>query len=318
MTGVALTVSFLSVFADDKNPIIMNIETGKPSPEVAQSSPDHPGDGGKLVQPDLLFEPVTAKEEPMSAGFDNNIVPGHSNVSFSRVSMPVSFRGTRPNQLYGGESLSPFFMKLASGRKVKVLQIGDSHVRGNYFPLAIRGMLQESLNKEKELVTFDYIGINGAQASRFTNADMLHSIASKHADLIIISFGTNEAHGNFVASSHTKILQSLIDCIRRSQPAVQFLLTTPPGSHIARGGSGKVPNLVNGMVAENIVAFGRSQHIAVWDLYHIAGGDDNACRNWTRAGLMQGDKVHFTASGYKLMGRLLTEALLKAYLHGLR
>lgn len=321
IAGVALTVPLLSAYADDddKKPIIMNIDTGKPCPEVPRSNPDPLGEGATLMQPDLHFEPVTAKEEPMGAPFiDDDIDLSHASISFSRVSMPASFRGTRPNQLYGGECLTPFFMKLASGKSVKVLQIGDSHVRGNYFPLAIREMLYDTFNKEKKTVTFDYIGINGAQASKFAGADMLRTIASKKADLIIISFGTNEAHGNFVASSHTRILQSLTDGIRRSQPDVQILLTTPPGSHIARGGSGKVPNRVNGNVADNIIAFGRNQNIAVWDLYHIVGGNDNACTNWTRARLMQADKVHYTATGYKLMGRLLTEALLKAYVRSVR
>ena len=53
--------------------------------------------------------------------------------------------------------------------------------------------------------------------------------------------------------------------------------------------------------------------MAVWDLYGIAGGKENACANWQRAGMMRPDHVHYTPEGYRLQGELFYEAFINAY-----
>ena len=53
--------------------------------------------------------------------------------------------------------------------------------------------------------------------------------------------------------------------------------------------------------------------MAVWDIYTIGGGDKSACTNWLNSGLMNTDPIHFLASGYALQGKMLGEAIHKAY-----
>ena len=59
--------------------------------------------------------------------------------------------------------------------------------------------------------------------------------------------------------------------------------------------------------------FAETNHLALWDMYHIVGGEDRACRNWLSADMYQRDRIHFTVAGYTLQGLLLHEALIKAY-----
>ena len=55
-----------------------------------------------------------------------------------------------------------------------------------------------------------------------------------------------------------------------------------------------------------------SKQHAVWDLFSIFGGLYGVNRNY-RQGLMSGDKVHYSKTGYEKQGTLFTEALLQAY-----
>lgn len=259
----------------------------------------------------------------------------------NEIRLPYSFRGTRTNELTDGESLDSFFYQLYLGeQRMRVLQIGDSHVRGNVLPntlgqalrdafggLQLEGVDADASPQPDSGVIFDYIGINGAHASRFTENDMLERIADFHPDLVIISFGTNEAHGNFDEATHGITLQALVDGIRAQRQDIAIILTTPPGSYIAtksgrrwRDRRGRwhsntvhAPNHRTERVAANIARFGHEHHLAVWNLFEIAGGDTYAYTNWRNAGLMQTDQIHYTVQGYELQGNLLGQAIIKAY-----
>ena len=108
-------------------------------------------------------------------------------------------------------------------------------------------------------------------------------------------------------------------------PEADFLLTTPPGSYWRKRVKKTLKNgrktyvtrhILNEQVeqvAQTQVAYGAEHGIPVWDLYHVVGGADYACRNWRSAGLQRSDYIHYTPEGYILQGKLLAEAILKAY-----
>lgn len=239
---------------------------------------------------------------------------------------PSSFRNTRANELLEARNLQPFFQKIHSKRPVKVMLIGDSHTKGNYYPRAVDSKLKNYF----PTLSFAYYGINGAWARRFYEPDMIQKVENEHPDLVIISFGTNEAHGNFNQAVHQQTLTTLTDRIAEKCPGVCFIITTPPGSFISRttsafttGGRGrrqtrysttKTSNERTADVARSIVVFGQSHKCAVWDIYTIAGGISNACTNWRDANLMAADLVHYNVQGYNLQGHLLGEAIYKAYI----
>ena len=72
------------------------------------------------------------------------------------------------------------------------------------------------------------------------------------------------------------------------------------------------PRICRAAYRNEILSFGRQHHIAVYDLYDIVGGN-GASNQWLAAGLMGKDRVHLTASGYRLQGMLLYEALLNLF-----
>ena len=239
---------------------------------------------------------------------------------------PSTFRNTRANELSNGATLAPVFKKIHERKTIKVMQIGDSHVKGNILPRTLGSTLEKYFPR----MEFTYYGMNGAWARRFYEQDMINRVAAERPDLLIISFGTNEAHGNTIDERvHAETMKTLTDRISEKCPGVCFLFTTPPGSFISQRtgsyttGTGrrrrthysttKVPNQNTANVARSIVNFCNSHHMAVWDIFTIAGGSASACTNWRNAGLMNTDCIHYLASGYTLQGKLLGEAIYKAY-----
>lgn len=227
--------------------------------------------------------------------------------------------------------MKPFFQKIRQKDNVKVMLIGDSHTRGNYFPQTVGRTLRSYFNaKEDSLLSFSYYGINGAWARRFYEADMIQKVVNERPDLVIICFGTNEAHGaGYNEAVHNETYNTLTLRINERLPETRFLLTTPPGSYISQRtgsyttGRGRrrrthyntvqVRNERTQRVSANIVNYATDHHIPVWDCYAIAGGPLYACANWRASNLMAADGVHFNANGYILQGRMLAEAIIKEF-----
>lgn len=237
----------------------------------------------------------------------------------AKAQLPETFINTRPNELINPEVLT------ALPKPFKVMQIGDSHVRGNYFPKALAKVLGDSLEAD-----FAYYGINGAHASRFLAPELIGKVAEEQPNLIVISFGTNEAHApHFNADDHSIVLSQLVDSLTHACDSVStplFLFTTPPGSYLRqrtgryyRNRRGRrvyyyrhTNNEKTPLVADNIVNYCKTNNLPVWDIFSIAGGKDSACENWKNSGLMNTDQIHYTAAGYTLMGEMLGQAIVSA------
>lgn len=261
------------------------------------------------------------------------------DASQQQTQLPVSFRGTKPNELSYGENLAPVFERLRRGESVRVLQVGDSHVRGNYLPNAVGSTLQRMLGSgslegvDMDVapaidggITFDYIAKNGAHATYCLEPEIAEEICAFAPDLLIVSFGTNEAHGRFDGSMHQWTLRQIVETVRQRCPQTCFLFTTPPGSFITTYGhrwrdrrgrwhynTSHGVNHRTAEVAQAIDTFARQEHHAVWNIFEIAGGSDHSASNWRNGGYMQSDCIHYTAAGYELQGCLLGEAIVKAY-----
>lgn len=251
--------------------------------------------------------------------------------------MPAVFRNTTENELTDpAGSLHPFWEKLgALDRPLRIVHIGDSHVRGHVFPYVMRCSLEDDFGSKavenipvtyqtsgiaretgSSGVVYHILGVNGATCQSFSTPEHIRQIADLHPDLVILSFGTNEAHGRrYNASEHTAAMNYLIEELKVSCPDVAFLMTTPPGAYVRNGRRGKIINPRTPLVVENELKFAREHGIAIWDMYDIVGGKQRACLNWNAANMYQRDKIHFTHEGYTLQGLLLHEAFIKAYNH---
>ena len=251
--------------------------------------------------------------------------------------MPAVFRNTTENELTDpAGSLNPFWEKLGLlDRPLRIVHIGDSHVRGHVFPYVMRCSLEDDFGSKavenipvtyqtsgiaretgSSGVVYHILGVNGATCQSFSTPEHIRQIADLHPDLVILSFGTNEAHGRrYNASEHTAAMNYLIAELKASCPDVAFLMTTPPGAYVRNGRRGKIINPRTPLVVENELKFAREHGIAIWDMYDIVGGKQRACLNWNAAKMYQRDKIHFTHEGYTLQGLLLHEAFIKAYNH---
>ncbi len=266
----------------------------------------------------------------------------------------MGFKNTRKNRIYNPQSLTGFFQKMddRANRQVRVVQIGDSHVRGHMFPAALRqklsqrwgsaAMVDKPINYHTTAMAeetgengfiFHAKGKNGCTIAYYLNEKRLDEIARLQPDLIIVSVGTNESHAKFDPAAYQEKLDTFIAEMRSRLAAegreVAFLLTTPPCSHISKTDTmeyvddegkvriesvtSKVPNPAAADVAAFQAGYGARNNIAVWNLYDTVGGKENACTNWWNGGFMAKDGVHYTKKAYTLQAELLGQAILDAY-----
>lgn len=237
------------------------------------------------------------------------------------TAMPKHFRGTQPNRLKNESSLYPLYERIYRKQPTKVMILGDSHIKGEMMPQEFESIVCNTLDSKGEFLKITHYGINGAWARSFCKDDIQQMVEDYSPDLVIVAFGTNEAHNtkvniDYVKKTYNRLVTSIQQ--RTKSHHCYFLLTTPPGSFIRKSvtidGVTKqesVPNYNNGHVATAISQFGAENKIAVWDLYNIIGGNAHFSRNW--AGYMQPDKVHYRKSGYEVQAQLFAEALLVSY-----
>ncbi len=249
-------------------------------------------------------------------------------------SLPTTFKNRKPNRIEREEQLFPLFEKLClQHQQMRIVHIGDSHVRGHVFTVAARHSLEHAFGSGAvypDSITYQTsalaretgrpgliyhaLGINGATTVQFTEAEHLDEVARLKPDLIILSFGTNESHGKrYSAEEHLTQLDALLTLLYKQCPGAVVMLTTPPGSYIRVQRRRKVVNNLTATVVANILDFAKQRGLPVWDLYDIAGGKQSACVNWVSGDYMQNDHVHFTHDGYILQGSLLAAAILNAY-----
>lgn len=251
--------------------------------------------------------------KPMNSIFVNSRI----NLSDSTSILPENFEGIKPNKIIDkSESLKSFFKaaRLSSiGIKstgVKVLQIGDSHIKGGFFSDELRRQMGEVL----PYIDYEEFGINGATAYSFNKMMNIEKIRTVNPDLLILSFGTNESHSKrYNTQMHHKEIDDLVKAIRSVLPKVPIILTTPPGSFDRKARKVYTPNPRTSKAADLIKSYANENHLAYWDLYNITGGVHHANNNWKDANLMRPDHVHYLPQGYEIQAELFFEALIKAY-----
>lgn len=242
-------------------------------------------------------------------------------VSVPLITFPTAFKQLKENELTDSLGiLNPFWEKLrllrlgTSTDTLRIVHVGDSHIRGHIFPRTTGELLQNTFGA----VTYADVGINGAFCLTFTRPDRIADIAALRPDLLILSFGTNESHNRrYNTMLHYRQMDELVRMLRDKLPNVPMLMTTPPGSYESfrqrhRRRNYKI-NPRTAVAVQTIHRYADDNGLAVWDMYGILGGTRRACLNWQEAGLMRPDHIHYLPDGYRLQGELLFDALLKAY-----
>ncbi len=162
------------------------------------------------------------------------------------------------------------------------------------------------------------VGVNGASVPSYLRCDDFErDLNLIRPDLIIFGIGINDAAENdFDATVFKNNYDELINVIKRVNPDCALLFVTNNDSYKRVKVKRKTRYKVNpnGSIVERaFLEMGKQYNAAVWNQFDIMGGL-RSMKDWENAGLAQKDKVHFTSSGYKLVGDLLYNALISRYI----
>lgn len=196
------------------------------------------------------------------------------------------------------------------------------------------------LSGDRPGMFYHVIGNNGATYNTYNRIGSVgEGIRPLAPALVIISLGTNEAFGRLDTTSFRDNIDRLVKNIKAANPNAQILLVTPMecqksvyttvtkkvkskarkgrrGKKRRRGRTRTVKTKVRSYAVNRnikplrdvILKYGEDNNIAVYDWWSVASGDGASTR-WIGNGLFSKDRVHHSAKGYHLQGRLLYEAL---------
>jgi len=146
-------------------------------------------------------------------------------------------------------------------------------------------------------VVYSPIAFNGARASwmlEVPEASFRSQLGAEAPDLIILSFGTNEANTSpFLAEAYEKSLDDLLARLMAAAPGAGILLAGPPDGHLRQGTSANLDAVIS--VQRSLAA----RHNALFVDQRRTMGGDGSIDAWAREGLANGDLLHLTPAGYE-------------------
>ena len=179
----------------------------------------------------------------------------------------------------------------------------DEQEKGSFM---LDGILLEN---ELSGLVYHSIGVNGGKFSDFVRARFFaRQMADLNPDLIILSFGTNEAQGKLSTRYIYQQIDELVSQLQQYAPDARFLLTTPADSYL----KGRGFNPYMSQVSQVIRQYATDKNYALWDLFALGGGERSALQ-WKSTGLLGSDSVHYSKTGYAVQGKLFYQSLIGAY-----
>jgi hypothetical protein len=164
-------------------------------------------------------------------------------------------------------------------------------------------------------VTWESMGINGAPADLMLTWDEAlwrSHVRRRDPSLVVLAYDTNEARrANWPIDNYRAAFLEVVQRVRAAAPLASILIIGP-SDHATRTRRGWQPHPgIDAIIAvQREVALANG--CAFWNLRAAMGGY-NSMPNWVRAGLAQGDYVHFTTTGYRLLGESFYELLMSQY-----
>jgi lysophospholipase L1-like esterase len=257
-----------------------------------------------LINALFLLSPVI-KQQPVANKMANDIAVGIPAQNFD-------------DQIYNASGLDlvrqRIHMANTSLTMIKVLHIGDSHVKSGFFSEAIMQKLNDYYGQKYNGRLFFNFQTVCKIGTKYTDYDQLtelnQQLKNDLPDLVIISLGTNDA---FSESSETNFYQKvdhLISKIKAVSPNSQILITTPPDGlkfDKHKGIYTSLPELEH--VTNVLIKYADDHAIAYWNLHQVMGGT-NAMSSWYQKKLVMPDHVHFNAKGYGILAQSFFEAFI--------
>jgi lysophospholipase L1-like esterase len=164
-------------------------------------------------------------------------------------------------------------------------------------------------------VTYEALGINGAEATLLLKWDenMLATYLQRRGPgLIVLSYGTNEASDPlWHRESYREAFGKVIARVRQAAPAASILVLGPADRWIVARGRWQLVTGIDDIVAQQ-ESVCKELGCVYWDTRQRMGGP-GTMRDWQTAGLAQGDRVHFTAAGYRKLATVLYSDLMQLF-----
>jgi lysophospholipase L1-like esterase len=165
------------------------------------------------------------------------------------------------------------------------------------FGIAIEG--------ERAGVVYDALGINGARASRPVLWDwnvLSNNLERRDPDLIVVAYGSNEVTDpDLDLEEYTASFAATLARFHQAAPRASILVLGPPDRAVRAGRRWKTARRMSALVdAQRRAA--QKAGAAFYDLFKAMGGSGSV-EQWAMLPqpLAQGDRVHLTSAGYKLV-----------------
>jgi len=164
-------------------------------------------------------------------------------------------------------------------------------------------------------VTYETLGINGAKAPmmlEWNQPILAGELAARDPALIVVAYGTNEALSpGWTEAEYRSEFTEVIKRLRADAPVASILIVGPPDClRRYRGTRQPFPHIDEVIEIQRQVAL--ENGCAFWNWRSRMGGPGSV-KQWVQAGLSQGDYVHFTGAGYRLVGDMLVDELMEQY-----
>ncbi len=202
------------------------------------------------------------------------------------------------------------------GKPIRILHLGDSHIKKGFCTDPIRDELQKRYGV---LVKVEPMGINGATYVTFSSSEKIKEIADFEPDLMIVSLGTNDSYSHRFSAEQMKLnMEVFFTMLEEKYPNLPIILTTPPASYCKhrqrirrrRYSTYYTYNRQTAKACQTIKYFARSKNFALIDIY-ARYGSQKQTKAWLRQGLMRDDHVHYSAKAYNKFGLTIAKALIK-------
>lgn len=184
--------------------------------------------------------------------------------------------------------------------------------QGNRFTLT--GLLPEN---DLVGVTYFSSGINGASLSSWLRCRNLErDLQLARPDLVVLGIGINDANvpqDEFSVESFKSAYRSLIRQVEAVSPGCAYVFITNNDTYRRVSRRVKRPNPNAVAVQRAMTELAAEYGGAVWDVFDMMGGLDSS-PSWRSAGLMANDLIHFTRTGYELLGDMLYNAIIEYYM----
>jgi len=172
----------------------------------------------------------------------------------------------------------------------------------------ITGILLEN---EEPGIIYHSIGVNGASVSAFLRCEHFEEeIALLSPNMVILGLGINDANeADFNPELFKENYLTLVQQFKKVNPQCFFIFITNNDS-FKKEGKKYVVNKNALKVRKIMYELADETGGALFDQFEIMGGLQSM-EKWRLANLAQKDRVHFSKTGYELMGKLLFNALIK-------